>query len=139
MCGVAYAADKDHEGVNPFKMGMVAASDSHTGVMGWHPENEQWPGHLGIDDAYPMASSSNIQNSIGSPSVVCPGRGRPAHGGDPTGALFSFVGVELGQLAFVGAVLSVAATLLRRVPVAYHGRFLVHAKNRLADPTLLSA
>ena len=43
-------------GINPFKMGVVSASDSHTGVMGWHPETEQWPGHLGIDDAYPMAA-----------------------------------------------------------------------------------
>ena len=51
-------------------MGVVSASDSHTGVMGWHPENEQWPGHLGIDDAYPMAESSTIQNGTGGPSVV---------------------------------------------------------------------
>jgi hypothetical protein len=68
--GIQYAAKRTYEGINPFKMGVVAASDSHTGVMGWHPENEEWPGHLGIDDAYPVASASNIQNSTGGHSVV---------------------------------------------------------------------
>jgi hypothetical protein len=68
--GIQYAAKKTFDGINPFKMGVVSASDSHTGVMGWHPENEQWPGHLGIDDAYPMAESSTIQNGTGGPSVV---------------------------------------------------------------------
>lgn len=68
--GIKYAADKTFGGINPFKMGVVSASDSHTGVMGWHPENEQWPGHLGIDDAYPVADSSTIQNGTGGPSVV---------------------------------------------------------------------
>lgn len=68
--GIQYAAKKTFEGINPFKMGVVAASDSHTGVMGWHPETDQWPGHLGIDDAYPMAEASTIQNSTGGPSVV---------------------------------------------------------------------
>src|SRR5262249_42933020 len=57
-------------GVNPFKMGVVASSDSHTGVMGWHPENEDWPGHLGVDDAYPVQQSTTIQNSSGGHSVV---------------------------------------------------------------------
>ncbi len=68
--GIQYAAKKTYDGINPFKMGVVSASDSHTGVMGWHPETDQWPGHLGIDDAYPMASSSTIQNGTGGPSVV---------------------------------------------------------------------
>lgn len=68
--GIEYAANNTFEGVNPFKMGVVSASDSHTGVMGWHPETDQWPGHLGIDDAYPMSRSSTIQNSSGGPSVV---------------------------------------------------------------------
>jgi hypothetical protein len=68
--GIQYAAKKTYEGINPFKMGVVSASDSHTGVMGWHPETDQWPGHLGIDDAYPMSESSTIQNSTGGPSVV---------------------------------------------------------------------
>ena len=68
--GIQYAAKKTYDGINPFKMGVVAASDSHTGVMGWHPETDQWPGHLGIDDAYPMAEASTIQNGTGGPSVV---------------------------------------------------------------------
>jgi hypothetical protein len=68
--GIQYAAKKTYDGINPFKMGVVSASDSHTGVMGWHPETDQWPGHLGIDDAYPMADTSTIQNGTGGPSVV---------------------------------------------------------------------
>lgn len=60
----------DYDGVNPFKMGVVAGSDSHTGVMGWHPENEDWPGHLGIDDLFPVSRPSTIQNSSGGHSVV---------------------------------------------------------------------
>jgi hypothetical protein len=63
-------AQEQWEGVNPFKMGVVASSDSHTGVMGWHPENQDWPGHLGIDDAWPMQRPSTIQNSSGGHSVV---------------------------------------------------------------------
>jgi hypothetical protein len=58
------------DGVNPFKMGVVSSADSHTGVMGWHPENEDWPGHLGIDDAWPVQRPSTIQNSTGGHSVV---------------------------------------------------------------------
>jgi hypothetical protein len=58
------------DGINPFKMGVVASSDSHTGVMGWHPETKDWPGHLGLDDAWPMERSSTIQNSSGGHSVV---------------------------------------------------------------------
>ncbi len=68
--GLRYASEPGHQGVNPFKMGVVAASDSHTGVMGWHPENEQWPGHLGIDDAYPTSRPETIQNSTGGHTVV---------------------------------------------------------------------
>lgn len=68
--GIQYAADGTFDGVNPFKMGVVAASDSHTGVMGWHPENENWPGHLGIDDLYPVQRAASIQNSTGGFSVV---------------------------------------------------------------------
>ncbi|MCG6862539.1 MAG: DUF3604 domain-containing protein [Chromatiaceae bacterium] len=68
--GVQYVQDDTFQGVNPFKMGVVAASDSHTGVMGWHPENADWPGHLGIDDAYPPARVTTIQNSTGGHSVV---------------------------------------------------------------------
>ena len=68
--GIEYAADNTFDGVNPFKMGVVASSDSHTGVMGWHPEDKWWPGHLGIDDAYPTARPETIQNSSGGHSVV---------------------------------------------------------------------
>ncbi|WP_224244210.1 DUF3604 domain-containing protein [Hyalangium gracile] len=68
--GIQYAAKGTFGGVNPFKMGVVAATDSHTGVMGWTPENEQWPGHSGIKDVWPMSSASSIQESSGGHSVV---------------------------------------------------------------------
>lgn len=57
-------------GVNPFKLGVVSASDSHDGTMGWHPENESFGGHLGIEDAIPVRSASTIQNSSGGYSVA---------------------------------------------------------------------
>ncbi len=63
-------AQQQWGGVNPFKMGVVASTDSHTGVMGWSPETDQWPGHLGIDDAWPVQRGSTIQNSSGGHSVV---------------------------------------------------------------------
>jgi hypothetical protein len=56
--------------VNPFKMGVVAGSDAHSGVMGWHPETQDWPGHGGIKDAYPMADKTLIQYGTGGFSVV---------------------------------------------------------------------
>ncbi len=63
-------AEEQFGGVNPFKMGVVASSDSHTGTMGFHPEDNRWPGHLGIDDAVPVQRPSTIQNSSGGHSVV---------------------------------------------------------------------
>ena len=65
-----YPLPRGSQVVNPFKMGVVASSDSHTGVMGWHPETAEWPGHLGIDDIFPMSRDSTIQNSSGGHSVV---------------------------------------------------------------------
>lgn len=58
------------KGINPFKMGVVASSDSHNGVMGFHPEDASFPGHLGIDDLFPVSESGSIQNSSGGHSVV---------------------------------------------------------------------
>lgn len=57
-------------GVNPFKLGIVAASDSHNGTMGWHPENATYHGHEGIEDAIPVQTGGNIQNNSGGHSVV---------------------------------------------------------------------
>ncbi|MCH9646739.1 MAG: DUF3604 domain-containing protein [Deltaproteobacteria bacterium] len=57
-------------GVNPFKLGIVAASDSHNGSMGWHPENSTYEGHEGIEDAIPVQAGNNIQNNSGGYSVV---------------------------------------------------------------------
>ncbi|MCG8455570.1 MAG: DUF3604 domain-containing protein, partial [Holophagales bacterium] len=64
------ATDPTMEGINPFKMGVVAGSDAHTGVLGWHPEDESWPGHAGIKDAYPMSDPTLIQYGTGGYSVV---------------------------------------------------------------------
>ena len=57
-------------GVNPFRFGLVSASDSHNGTMGWHPENATFMGHDGIEDAIPINSGSNIQNGTGGYGVV---------------------------------------------------------------------
>ena len=59
---------KEKLGVNPFKLGIVAASDSHNGDMGWRAENENFSGHSGVKDAIPV--TSNIQGSSGGLSVV---------------------------------------------------------------------
>jgi hypothetical protein len=53
---------KEELGVNPFKMGVIAATDTHNGTGGWNPEDERFPGHLGIEDANPLET---IQNSSG--------------------------------------------------------------------------
>jgi len=63
-------ADQRYDGVNPFKLGIVASSDHHNGVMGWHPEDASWPGHLGIEDVRPTRSAGTIQNSSGGHSVA---------------------------------------------------------------------
>ena len=60
-------AQEQWDGVNPFKMGVVASSDSHTGVMGWHPETQDWPGHLGIDDAWPDGAPLDHPEQLGRP------------------------------------------------------------------------
>jgi len=38
--------------------------------MGWTPETEDFPGHLGIEDAWPVSRPTTIQNSSGGQSVV---------------------------------------------------------------------
>lgn len=64
------ALQDQYEGVNPFRFGLVSASDSHNGTMGWHPENEKFMGHEGIEDAVPVNTGSNIQNGSGGFGVV---------------------------------------------------------------------
>jgi len=59
-----------YDGINPFKLGIVASSDHHNGTMGWHPENASWFGHLGIEDVQPARTGSTIQNNSGGHSVV---------------------------------------------------------------------
>lgn len=66
--GMALATQYD--GVNPFKLGILASSDSHNGLMGFHPEDARWFGHLGIEDVEPTRSAGTIQNSSGGHSVA---------------------------------------------------------------------
>ncbi|MGR8934027.1 MAG: DUF3604 domain-containing protein [Gammaproteobacteria bacterium] len=54
----------NYDGINPFKMGIVSGSDAHTGVLGWHPENEKWPGHAGFNDAIPTRSASLLNGAL---------------------------------------------------------------------------
>lgn len=64
------AVADQYGGTNPFKLGIVASSDSHNGTMGWHPEDASFFGHLGIEDVTPARAASTIQNSSGGHSVV---------------------------------------------------------------------
>lgn len=57
-------------GVNPFKLGIIAATDSHNGTPGFTVEDDRFGGHLGIEDAIPVRSPSTIQNSSGGVAVV---------------------------------------------------------------------
>jgi hypothetical protein len=57
-------------GVNPFKLGIIASTDSHNGTMGWNPEDETFPGHLGIEDAIPTVGQNTMQNSSGGLAVA---------------------------------------------------------------------
>jgi hypothetical protein len=57
-------------GVNPFKLGIIAATDSHNGNPAYNVEDERFGGHLGIEDAIPVRAPSTIQNSSGGVAVV---------------------------------------------------------------------
>jgi hypothetical protein len=57
-------------GVNPFKLGIIAATDSHNGNPSYNVEDERFGGHLAFEDAIPVHSPSNIQNSSGGVAVV---------------------------------------------------------------------
>ena len=43
-------AEEERLGVNPFKLGVMASTDTHNGMAGGVVE-ESWPGHLGVADA----------------------------------------------------------------------------------------
>ncbi|MGH8550731.1 MAG: DUF3604 domain-containing protein, partial [Methylococcales bacterium] len=57
-------------GVNPFKLGVVAATDSHNGNPSFNVEDERFGGHLGVEDAIPVRSPSTIQNGSGGVAVA---------------------------------------------------------------------
>jgi hypothetical protein len=57
-------------GVNPFKLGIIAATDSHNGNPSFNVEDERFGGHLGLEDAIPVRSPSTIQNGSGGVAVA---------------------------------------------------------------------
>jgi len=57
-------------GVNPFKLGIIAATDSHNGNPSYNVEDTRFGGHLGIEDAIPVRSASTIQNGSGGVAVA---------------------------------------------------------------------
>lgn len=57
-------------GTNPFKLGIIAATDSHNGNPSYNVEDERFGGHLGIQDAIPVQSSTDIQNGSGGVAVA---------------------------------------------------------------------
>jgi hypothetical protein len=57
-------------GVNPFKLGIIAATDSHNGTPSFNVEDERFGGHLGIQDAIPVQSATDIQNGSGGVAVA---------------------------------------------------------------------
>jgi len=57
-------------GTNPFKLGIIAATDSHNGNPSFNVEDQRFGGHLGIQDAIPVQSSTDIQNGSGGVAVA---------------------------------------------------------------------
>ncbi|MBI3800254.1 MAG: DUF3604 domain-containing protein, partial [Deltaproteobacteria bacterium] len=57
-------------GVNPFKLGIIAATDSHNGNPSFNVEDERFGGHLGLEDAIPVQSPSTVQDGSGGVAVV---------------------------------------------------------------------
>jgi hypothetical protein len=60
----------NYDGINPFKVGFVGATDNHNGTMGWNPETEAYFGHEGIEDYQPMRKINSSQNNSGGVGVV---------------------------------------------------------------------
>jgi len=59
-----------YNGINPFKVGFVGATDNHNGTMSWTPENETYFGHEGIEDYQPTRRINSTQNNSGGLGVV---------------------------------------------------------------------
>lgn len=57
-------------GVNPFKLGIIAATDSHNGNPSYNVEDDRFGGHLGLEDAVPVRSAASIQNGSGGVAVA---------------------------------------------------------------------
>lgn len=57
-------------GVNPFKLGIIASTDSHNSTMGYTPEDSTFGGHAGFVDANPVVDAREIQRSAGGLAVV---------------------------------------------------------------------
>lgn len=57
-------AEERRLGVNPFKLGFIASTDTHNGLAGGVAERD-WPGHLGIADADPKRRLSEEPGLMG--------------------------------------------------------------------------
>ncbi len=57
-------AEQERIGVNPFKLGIVASTDTHNGLAGGVDERS-WPGHLGVADADPERRLSATPGVMG--------------------------------------------------------------------------
>lgn len=57
-------AEERRLGVNPFKLGLIASTDTHNGLAGG-VEEKSWPGHLGIADADPVRQLSVERGQMG--------------------------------------------------------------------------
>jgi len=57
-------AEERRLGVNPFKLGLIASTDTHNGLAGG-VEERSWPGHLGIADADPERRLSEEPGLMG--------------------------------------------------------------------------
>jgi hypothetical protein len=54
--------EEERLGVNPFKFGLMASTDTHNGLAGG-VEERSWPGHLGIADA-DLSSRASLDPSV---------------------------------------------------------------------------
>lgn len=57
-------AEERRLGVNPFKLGLIASTDTHNGLAGG-VEERSFPGHLGIADADPLRQLSVERGQMG--------------------------------------------------------------------------
>ncbi len=57
-------AEQERLGVNPFRLGLIAATDTHAAIPG-HVSESNWKGHLGIQDDEPAESMKTVSFTPG--------------------------------------------------------------------------